>query len=544
MKRMIHMAIVLTAGILTVGGPQIKLGACAESGTKVDSVYGQETVESYEYSMPEIVVVNENARESVKDWAEKEKWCFDQYSQMVYWLGDEYYRDCLAGEKEGNPMAWEAPFEYKVVYEPERMDDSYISLRKYTNVYMGGAHGDLRLTGIVMNALTGDQMELADFLEGQDSCLLAEYIIEQLSAEEKENTASGYGKVFFDGYAETVEYMIDYSPNFFVREDKLIFVFNPYEIAPYVRGDVWVEVPFTALSDLESAVKDKEAAYNRKAFLSMPVDANHYLVEIPAGTVRNVDMNGDGIIEEILFPEDGVDGCNVTLVINRKKYKFFIDENIVEGYIGLTDIDTRDGKYELAVYAYGPSSDRTTTFFSYDGKKLQKIGVIEGIVDRRNITDGRQDLHREYGFFWRSTEDSVFYKKAPAAYLTGDGTVQSEKRIDLPETIWVEGEWKLNEESGRLDYVEKDYYELYNPRDNEREEYPYTLEKDLFLYYEDNKKAGRSVLRKENSRILRFISSDGEKWIFAEVLTEGEIKRGWIWGEDAYKIIENLSWVD
>lgn len=539
MKGIVHAFLIITAGVLALESPQIKVDAYTESGTKADSVYGKETVEEYEFAMPEIIIADKNAEKNVRDFAEKEKAAFTQYSQALYWLADEAYRDFPTDKKD----KW-VPFEYRAEYQPERIDDTYISIRKYTDVYMGGPHSSIHLTGIVLNGKTGEEMNLTDFLGGQEKSLLAQYIIEQLAAEENAEKAAGHNGYLFSDYKETVENIVNYSPDFFIREDKLVFVFNTYEIAPYVCGDFQVEIPFSVLSDLEAAVKDKEAAYKRKEAFTYPISANNYLALIMAGETRSVDLNGDGAAEEILFPEKGVKYSDITLIVNGKKNQFFIDENIIEGYIGLVDIDAEDGKYELAVYALGPSSDETTTFFDFNGEKLQEIGRIEGLANSRKY-DGVYDLHTEYGFWWNSkTGESSLYKRAPGTSFTGDGVIQSEKRTGVADTAWVEGEWKLDKESGQIVEVEKDYYELYNPWCNQREEHPYILKKDIFLYKEENKAAGGFEIPKEDSRILRFIRTDGkETWIYAEVLTAGEIKRGWIQKEDIVNI-DNLWLVD
>ena len=149
-------------------------------------------------------------------------------------------------------------------------------------------------------------------------------------------------------------------------------------------------------------------------------------------------------------------------------------------------------------------------------------------------------MHTEYRFDWNSkTKDFFFYKATHKTLLMGNGVIRSEKRVGIADTAWVEGEWRLDKESGQIVEVEKDYYELYNPWCNSREDNPYTLRKDIYLY-----EVGRVKIPKENSRILRFIKTDGkETMVYAEVLTSGEIKRGWIHKEDIANI-ENLWLVD
>lgn len=538
MKGILYAFMIITAGTLALETPQIKVDGHTESGSRTDSVYGKEIVENYELSMPEIVIADKNAEKNVRDFAEREQAAFTQYSQALYWLADESYRDFLVEKEKRDTIKWN-PFEYRAEYQLERMDDTYISIRKYTDVYMGGSHSDIRLTGIVLDGRTGEEMNLGDFLGEQDRSLLAQYIIEQLSAEENAQKAKGGNGYLFSDYRETVESIVNDAPNFFIREDKMIFVFNTYEIAPYVCGDIWVEVPFSVLPDLEAAVKDKEAASKQKEAFLYPTDANNYLALIAAGKTKQVDLNGDGVTEEVLFPEKGIEESNITIMINGEKNQFLIDENIVEGYIGLADIDAGDGKYELAVYALGPSSDYTTTFFDFNGKELQEIGRIEGLANSRK-DNSRYDLHAEYRFEWDSkTKEFFFYKTTHETLLMGNGVIRSEKRVDIADTAWVEGEWRLDKASGQIVEVEKDYYELYNPWCNRREDNPYTLRKDIFLYQE-----GRVKIPKENSRILRFIKTDGkETRVYAEVLTSGEIKRGWIQKADIANI-ENLWLVD
>lgn len=501
-----------------------------------DSIFQKEIVQTYELSMPDIVIKNAGGEKQIQKWYERERESFFQYQQAVYWMADDQYRDCLWAAKESGSMSWELPFEYNVSYEVGRMDEQYISLRKCEDIYMAGPHNNLTYTGIVLDAKTGDELQLEDILarytDEQENAriLLAEYLIEQLTGEEE---------YLFEGYEEKVEFIITYNPKFFIEEDKLIFIFNTYELASYVRGEIQVEVPLNVLSDLKNAVDDTETAYHWAQTIERPVSANGYRVHVFAGETIRADLDGDGVEEEILYPESGVDGCYVILSVNGKEFRFDIDENIVEEYIGLTDINVEDGKYELAVYAFGPSSDETTTFFRYDGSALQEIGRIEGIANRNNAGD-IWDIHEEYGIFWndhREGGETFLYKKSPRTSMNGRGSIWSQKRLNTgSQTLWVSAEWKLNPETDRIEFCESDYYDMYNPWCNRREENPYDLKGDIYLYEEDDPDAENCLIKGKGSRIVQFIKTDNKEWFYVEVLTCDGLLRGWIRKEDGWMI--------
>lgn len=552
MIRMGKGIMLLLAFVLTRGAGKNAVGKLVNAntcGTAADSVFRKETVQTYEFSMPEITIVNRKAEKAVQEWQKKERAAFEQYQQAVYWLGDDYYRECLAMEREGKQTLCEIPFAYEVFYETERMDEDYISLRKYETVYCGGPHGNVTLTGIVLDARTGEEMQLPDMVKriaGQDTgvtqaesdrtmLLFTEYVVEQLAAEEAACKKDGQAGYFLDDYAQTAAYIITYCPNFFLRGENLVFVFNCYELAAYVRGDIWVEIPLTALSDLEGAVRDKSMAYGWMTALTRPVGANHYFVEIAAEEPKRFDLNGDGVLEEILLPKDAVDGCDVKIFVNGQENKLDIDENIIGSHIGLVDIDCMDGQYELAVYANGPSSDETTTFFRYEEKKLVEIGTIEGFANRKGVSAAGDFLHKKYGVFHGENE-TLFYQKS-GAHLNGHGSILGTKRIDMPNTAWVDATWELNAGTGTLKLAEEAYYDLYNPWLNERGKNPNYLEDSIRLYEKDDESADYIQIAAKGSRIVQFLTVDAEeKWFQAEILTEDGLQRGWIRKEDEWNI--------
>lgn len=472
-----------------------------EEGIERDSLFDKTELMSYRLQMPEFELSNDSAWEQVMELLDEERADFSYGKESFYWMADDFYRGMLAdGETEAysGGSSWYFTVDYAVTAN----DEQYISLVKREDSYSGGAHGSYLMTGIVLDAQTGAKLTLDDFLSGKEDekAYLAEYLIEQLADNAEE---------LWEDYEQTLIYSIYYDPNFYIEENKMIFIFNPYELGCYASGSQLPEISLEKLKDLENAVQDKEQALAYAECLKKPGIASHYLVELPTGEKYNADLDGDGREEEILFPEDGIiDGREARISIDGKEFQFPIDDSIIEEYIGLLDLNSQDGKYELAVYAYGPSDDPVTVFFRYQDGAMYEIGRAESIFDRSGMVSGRN-------------------------YLYGDGVLYGQKYMYTPlETRVIEAAWRLSPQTDQIVEEKKDYYAfLRGGSELWREERPYLLLDSVILYADSSRDADYTTVE-SGSRITKFYGTDGENWLQTEILSGNELKRGWIYVED------------
>lgn len=115
-------------------------------------------------------------------------------------------------------------------------------------VFMGGAHGLSTLTYLNFDLETGkkiteDDLFTAGFVERLTQ-ILKSRIVEQ-SVEDKDT------EPILD--LENTDYWVDAikpNGNFYITDESINYVFNPYEIAPYYMGQTEVVIPFIRLSGL------------------------------------------------------------------------------------------------------------------------------------------------------------------------------------------------------------------------------------------------------------------------------------------------------
>jgi len=131
-------------------------------------------------------------------------------------------------------------------------------------VFMGGAHGLSTTNYFVFNLKNGKKVTEKDiFVAGYEqklSDLLKTRIIEQ--SKEDENTTPIIS-------LEETDYWVDAikpNGNFYVTDESINYVFNPYEIAPYYMGQTEVILPFDRLKSLLKANNPISYLVDRKLY--------------------------------------------------------------------------------------------------------------------------------------------------------------------------------------------------------------------------------------------------------------------------------------
>lgn len=224
---------------------------------------------------------------------------------------------------------------------------------------------------------------------------------------------------------------------------------------------------------------------------------------IPTGESVRVDLNGDGEKEEVCFvPYSDADNYDYefeSLTINGEEFRDkvyneteFYNDNLDPDFYCITDIDAYDGMLEIAIMDWGPSADYYTSFFRYDGKNLEFIGRMTGMV----YDSGTGSSDMTFG---------------------GDGTVGSYVRLSVLQTWYAAAVWRPCGE-GNFEIVHQDLYYPIQPAGNAS--YPglgtdVTLLKPVAAYSAADTGSERQVLAEGTE--LKIIATDNIQWVLVEM---------------------------
>ncbi|WP_052045086.1 YARHG domain-containing protein [Caloranaerobacter azorensis] len=224
----------------------------------------------------------------------------------------------------------------------------------------------------------------------------------------------------------------------------------------------------------------------------------------PCNKEINIDINGDGKTERILFELE-----------NMSNYKLHINNLVIEGELGnysnnfaIVDIDKNDNFKEIIISDYGPSNDYVSYFYCYDGQNIIKMGQTEGLFEYGIKIDGMGKLSAR-------TRSKILQTWFFDKYYT---LSKEHKLIEVPQDIYITN----------YDVFIKRPIKLLKNRGNSD---------DYFILNE-----GRKVT---------IVGTDDKEWCLVETKT-GE--RGWFAvdefliirneGLDAYKIFGGLCYAD
>lgn len=128
------------------------------------------------------------------------------------------------------------------------VDESYkdfVVLSTGQSVYAGGAHGSVYLTYDVIDRETANVLKLKDIvadLSGFNK--IAEKHFRKTNQIDPSESLEDAGYWFENGFY--------CSENFYFEGDRMIFIYNQYEVAPYVMGMPSIEIP---LNEIRSFLK-------------------------------------------------------------------------------------------------------------------------------------------------------------------------------------------------------------------------------------------------------------------------------------------------
>lgn len=109
---------------------------------------------------------------------------------------------------------------------------------------------------------------------------------------------------------------------------------------------------------------------------SAPVEDIDYQV-LPANENITIDLNGDGVYEEIHYTCLDEFSFNLTINSETRRYE---GELFLPDYFFLINLDNNDSVLDIAVQELGPSDDYQVLFFHYEGTSLIQRGTVPGLI--------------------------------------------------------------------------------------------------------------------------------------------------------------------
>ena len=113
---------------------------------------------------------------------------------------------------------------------------------------IGGIHADSTRTSRSYNADNGSLLTLADIAKNEEQLktFIKNYVIGLAAGDDyKEGGVS----ILFDDFESTINDLVDAGANWYFSDGGLVFYANPYDIAPYSRGVLTFEIPYSALEE-------------------------------------------------------------------------------------------------------------------------------------------------------------------------------------------------------------------------------------------------------------------------------------------------------
>lgn len=113
---------------------------------------------------------------------------------------------------------------------------------------IGGIHADSTRTSRSYNADNGSLLTIADIAKNEEQLktFIKNYVIGLAAGDDyKEGGVS----ILFDDFESTINDLVDAGANWYFSDGGLVFYANPYDIAPYSRGVLLFEIPYSALEE-------------------------------------------------------------------------------------------------------------------------------------------------------------------------------------------------------------------------------------------------------------------------------------------------------
>lgn len=154
----------------------------------------------------------------------------------------EYTRRVAEDQPDGEQIA----LSYYCAPSVTRCDTRVLSAVFDVSQDIGGIHADSTRTSRSYNADNGSLLTLADIAKNEEQLktFIKNYVIGLAAGDDyKEGGVS----ILFDDFESTINDLVDAGANWYFSDGGLVFYANPYDIAPYSRGVLLFEIPYSAL---------------------------------------------------------------------------------------------------------------------------------------------------------------------------------------------------------------------------------------------------------------------------------------------------------
>lgn len=156
----------------------------------------------------------------------------------------EYTRRVAEDQTDGEQIA----LSYYCAPSVTRCDTRVLSAVFDVSQDIGGIHADSTRTSRSYNADNGSLLTLADIAKNEEQLktFIKNYVIGLAAGDDyKEGGVS----ILFDDFESTINDLVDAGTNWYFSDGGLVFYANPYDIAPYSRGVLLFEIPYSALEE-------------------------------------------------------------------------------------------------------------------------------------------------------------------------------------------------------------------------------------------------------------------------------------------------------
>lgn len=131
-------------------------------------------------------------------------------------------------------------------YDSTFLDESYeqfVQVKRNSYAFTGGAHGNSYIGNDLFSKETGEQLKLKDFISDVPKLTkIGDKYFRQTVEIQPTDDLEEQGFWFTKGF--------ELNGNFYFENNKMIFVYNQYEIGPYSMGIIFVEIPVREIKSL------------------------------------------------------------------------------------------------------------------------------------------------------------------------------------------------------------------------------------------------------------------------------------------------------
>jgi hypothetical protein len=114
----------------------------------------------------------------------------------------------------------------------------------FNEVYTGGAHPNSYYTALNFDTSTGKEIVLQDIFKDNYETRLTQELVVELAEYFKVEPVT---EVVVRGYLINDFYI---SNNFILGKEKITFIYNRYDIAPYAVGEIMLDIDYNRLKDV------------------------------------------------------------------------------------------------------------------------------------------------------------------------------------------------------------------------------------------------------------------------------------------------------